>query len=59
MLSSRSSRLARGGLIAALTLSIAAAGAPAYAADGDDPLNSYPTFRGAAQNLDRNGSPPT
>jgi hypothetical protein len=56
VLSSRSSRLARGGLIAALTLSIAGSAVPAYAADGDDPLINYPTFRGAAQNLDRNGA---
>ncbi|WP_250032989.1 L-type lectin-domain containing protein [Paractinoplanes maris] len=46
--------MARGGLAAALTLSIAAAGAPARAAD--DPLIDYPTFKGASQALDRNGA---
>ncbi|MBL7253960.1 lectin [Actinoplanes sp. LDG1-01] len=55
MSSSRSSRLARGGLIAALTLSIATAGAPAFGAD-NDPLIDYPTFKGAAKSLDRNGA---
>ncbi|MCY1140029.1 L-type lectin-domain containing protein [Actinoplanes sp. Pm04-4] len=47
--------MARGGLVAALALSIAAAGAPALAAD-DDPLIDYPTFKGASKSLDRNGA---
>ncbi|MCO8270699.1 L-type lectin-domain containing protein [Actinoplanes sp. TRM 88003] len=55
MSSSRSSRVVWGGLAAALTLSIAAAGAPALAAD-DDPLIDYPTFKGAGKSLDRNGA---
>lgn len=55
MSSSRSSRAVRGGLAAALTLSIAASGAPASAAD-DDPLIDYPTFKGASAGLDRNGA---
>lgn len=55
MSSSRSSRLARGGLIAALALSIATSGAPAFATD-DDPIIDHPTFKGASDDLDRNGA---
>jgi lectin family protein len=54
-----SSRFAqtRGGLVAALTFSIAAVLAPAGAfAAGDDVLVDYPTFNGASHSLDRNGS---
>ncbi|GAB2619981.1 hypothetical protein Aab01nite_34210 [Paractinoplanes abujensis] len=47
--------MARGGLIAALSLSIVTAGAPAFAADGD-PIIDWPTFKGAAKSLDRNGA---
>jgi hypothetical protein len=55
--SSRFSRAGRGGLVAAAALSIAAATAPAGAlAAGDDPLVDFPTFSGASQNLDRNGT---
>ncbi|MFC7275346.1 L-type lectin-domain containing protein [Paractinoplanes rhizophilus] len=52
-----SSRVARGGLIAALALSIAGGVAPsgAFAADGE-PLINYPTFAGASKTLERNGS---
>jgi hypothetical protein len=55
--SSRSSRVARGGLIAALAFSIAGGVAPsgAFAAD-DEPLINYPTFAGASKTLERNGS---
>src|SRR3954447_12117866 len=55
--SSRSSRLARGGLVAALAFSITTGAAPtsAYAA-GSENLISSPTFAGAATTLDRNGS---
>ncbi len=43
--------------MAALALSIATAVAPVGAsAATDDPLIDYPTFKGAAQNLDRNGA---
>jgi hypothetical protein len=54
---SRSSRVARGGLVAAVALSIVAATAPAgaLAADGDALIN-YPTFKGASTTLDRNGA---
>ncbi|GIE93232.1 L-type lectin-domain containing protein [Paractinoplanes rishiriensis] len=41
--------------MAAVALSIAAGTAPAFAAD-DDLLVDYPTFSGASQNLDRNGT---
>lgn len=54
---SRSSRVARGGLVAAFALSLAAATAPACAfATGDDALIDYPTFKGASSTLDRNGT---
>jgi hypothetical protein len=55
--SSRSSRLARGGLVAALAFSITTGAAPtsAYAA-GSENLIYFPTFAGAATTLDRNGS---
>jgi hypothetical protein len=55
--SSRSSRVARGGLVAALAVSIATGISPsgAYAAD-DQPLVYYPTFAGASHTLDRNGA---
>jgi hypothetical protein len=57
VLSSRSSRAVRGGLVAALALSIAAAFSPIGAsAATEDPLIDYPTFKGAADNLDRNGA---
>ena len=57
MFSSRSSRVARGGLLAAVALSIAAATAPAGAlAAGEDPLIDYPTFKGASATIDRNGT---
>jgi lectin family protein len=57
VLSSRSSRVARGGLIAAFALSVAAATAPAgaFAAD-DEALIDYKTFSGASKTLDRNGT---
>lgn len=57
MFSSRSSRVGRGGLAAALAISIAAGVSPsrAFAAD-PQPLVYYPTFAGASQNLDRNGT---
>lgn len=57
MFSSRSSRVARGGLVAALAISIAAGVSPsgAFAAD-DEPLIYYPTFAGASKTLERNGS---
>lgn len=55
MFFSRSSRVARGSLVAAVALSIAAGTAPAFAADADL-LVDYPTFSGASKNLDRNGS---
>lgn len=57
MSSSRSSRVARGGLIAAFALSVAAATMPAgaFAAD-DELLIDYPTFSGASVTLDRNGT---
>ena len=57
MFSSRSSRVARGGLVAALAFSIAGGVAPsgAFAAD-DEPLIYYPTFAGASKTLERNGS---
>jgi hypothetical protein len=55
--SSRSSRIARGGLVAAFALSIAAATAPAGAlAASDGALIDYPTFSGASSELDRNGT---
>jgi hypothetical protein len=55
--SSRSSRLARGGLVAALAFSITTGAAPtgAYAA-GTETLINFPTFAGASRTLDRNGS---
>jgi hypothetical protein len=54
---SRSSRVARGGLVAAFAFSLAAATAPACAfAAGDDALIDYPTFKGASATLDRNGT---
>jgi hypothetical protein len=55
--SSRSSRVARGGLIAAFALSIAAATVPAgaFAAD-DEPLIDHHNFAGASKTLDRNGT---
>jgi len=54
---SRSSRVARGGLVAAFAFSLAAATAPACAlAAGDDALIDYPTFKGASSTLDRNGT---
>ena len=57
MFSSRSSRLARGGLVAALAFSITTGAAPSGAfAAGDDLLIDYPTFAGAAKTLDRNGT---
>lgn len=57
MFSSRSSRVARGSLVAAVALSIVAATAPAGAlAADDDALINYPTFKGASKTLDRNGS---
>ena len=57
MFFSRSSRVARGSLVAAVALSIVAATAPAGAlAADDDALISYPTFKGASKTLDRNGS---
>ncbi|XVV11165.1 L-type lectin-domain containing protein [Actinoplanes sp. CA-131856] len=57
MSSSRSTRVVRGGLVAAVALSIAAALSPAGAsAASDDPLIDYPTFKGASSTLDRNGS---
>ncbi|WP_245664866.1 L-type lectin-domain containing protein [Actinoplanes subtropicus] len=57
MFSSRSSRLARGGLVAALACAITAGVAPTrtYAA-GTDNLVYFPTFAGASTMLDRNGS---
>lgn len=55
MSSSRSSKVARGGLIAALALSIATPGSPALAT-GDDPIIDHPTFKGASDELDRNGA---
>ncbi len=57
MFSSRSSRLARGGLVAVLAFSITTGAAPsgAYAAD-DEPLINFPTFAGASKMLDRNGT---
>ncbi|NMO53251.1 lectin [Actinoplanes sp. TBRC 11911] len=57
MFSSRSSRVARGGLIAAFALSIAAATVPAgaFAAD-DEPLIDYHNFAGASKSLERNGT---
>ncbi|MFF5081322.1 L-type lectin-domain containing protein [Actinoplanes sp. NPDC000266] len=57
MSSSRSTRVVRGGLVAAFALSIAAALSPAGAsAASDDPLIDYETFKGASSTLDRNGS---
>ncbi|HEY0002885.1 MAG TPA: L-type lectin-domain containing protein [Actinoplanes sp.] len=54
---SRLSRVARGGLLAAFTLSVAAATAPAGAfAASQEALIDYPTFAGASTNLDRNGT---
>jgi hypothetical protein len=56
---SRSSRIARGSLVAALAVSIATGAAPSGASAAgatDEPLVYYPTFAGASQNLDRNGS---
>jgi hypothetical protein len=55
--SSRSSRIGRGGLLAAFALSIVAAAAPggAFAAT-PDPLIDHQTFVGASTNLDRNGT---
>jgi hypothetical protein len=55
--SSRSSRVARGGLVSAVALSIAVATASAGASAAEpDLLVDYPTFSGASENLDRNGS---
>jgi hypothetical protein len=55
--SSRSTRVARGGLVAAFALSIAAAISPPGAlASSADPLIEYDTFKGASTTLDRNGS---
>jgi hypothetical protein len=55
--SSRSSRVARGGLIAAFALSVAAATAPVGAfAAGDEARIDYPTFSGASKTLERNGT---
>lgn len=56
MFSSRSSRVARGGLAAALTFSIAVAGSPAAAFADEKPLIDYPTFAGTSKTLDRNGT---
>ena len=57
MSSSRSSRIARGGLVATFAFSMAAAMTPACAlAAGDDALIDYPTFKGASATLDRNGT---
>ena len=57
MSSSRSSRVARRGLLAAFAFSIVAAAAPAGAfAANPDVLIDYPTFSGASTNLDRNGT---
>ncbi|MEV4344625.1 L-type lectin-domain containing protein [Actinoplanes sp. NPDC049596] len=57
MSSSRSTRVVRGGSVAAFALSIAAALSPTGAsAAADDPLIDYPTFKGASTSLDRNGS---
>ena len=57
MTSSRSSRVARGGLLAAVALSITAAMSPPGASAAEaDPLIDYPTFKGASTTLDRNGT---
>jgi hypothetical protein len=55
--SSRFSRTARVGLLAAFAFSIVAAAAPgpAFAVDGDTPIN-YPTFSGAEATLSFNGT---
>jgi hypothetical protein len=54
---SRSSRLARGGLVAAFTFSITIGATPISAhADGSGNLIDFPTFSGASTMLDRNGS---
>src|SRR6266496_5117531 len=54
---SRSSRVARGGLVAAFTFAIATASVPTGAiAAGDDTPIDFPTFVGAATMLDRNGT---
>jgi hypothetical protein len=54
---SRSSRVARGGLLAAFALSLAAATAPAGAlAANPNDLIHFPTFSGASTTLDRNGT---
>ena len=55
MFSSRSSRLARRGLFAALALSISVAPAGAFASD-HPALIDYPTFKGARPTLERNGT---
>jgi hypothetical protein len=55
--SSRSWRLARGGIAAAFAFALAVTGTPAgaFAANGNTPIN-YPTFSGAAKLLNRNGT---
>jgi hypothetical protein len=54
---SRSSRLARGGLVAAFAFSITMGATPISAsADGGGNLIDFPTFDGASTMLDRNGS---
>jgi hypothetical protein len=55
--SSRSWRLARGGIAAAFAFAVAVTGAPAgaFAANGNTPIN-YPTFSGTAKLLNRNGT---
>jgi hypothetical protein len=55
--SSRSWRLARGGIAAAFAFAIAATGAPAgaLAANTTTPID-YPTFSGASKQLNRNGT---
>jgi hypothetical protein len=54
---SRSSRVARAGLVAALAFSITMGASPTIAhADGGENLIDFPNFNGASTKLDRNGS---
>ncbi|WP_433296098.1 L-type lectin-domain containing protein [Actinoplanes sp. CA-030573] len=56
MSSSRSSRTARGGLVAALAFAMATGVSPSSAFAADEPPVDFPTFAGASHQLDRNGS---
>ncbi len=58
MFSSRLSRTAKGGFLAALAFTMVAAATPAtaFAAGGDVPTINYPTFAGGANTLSLNGT---